>query len=199
MHQIFTNQTFMNHMDSDCYESNFHEIEHNLDPEPEFDPSLATGWNIGLKWTLGSAIALAGVIGLPLLVAPAQAQTVTSLAPGAIAQISEERVGRINPARPIRIEIINGGRATIAAALTQPASAERQIAPNSQTAFGTTTTSFLPLPINLLVYPLGTNIGLSVDVLVEGNVIQVIVGEQLSDDSGTINLSVDENGNVLLI
>ncbi|WP_156435140.1 hypothetical protein [Leptolyngbya sp. O-77] len=155
---------------------------------------------------LASAIALVGAIGLPLD-APAQAQTATALAPEAIpvgsasqiAQISEERVGRVNPARPIRIEIINGGRATIAAALTQPASAERQIAPNSQTAFGTTTTSFLPLPINLLVYPLGTGIGLSVDVLVEDNVIQVIVSEQLSDDSGTINLSVDENGTVLLI
>lgn len=170
------------------------------------NPSLNMTLNQTLKLMLGSAIALVGAIGLTLD-APAQAQTATALAPEAIpvgsasriAQISEERVGRVNPARPIRIEIINGGRATIAAALTQPASAERQIAPNSQTAFGTTTTSFLPLPINLLVYPLGTNIGLSVDVLVEGNVIQVIVSEQLSDDSGTINLSVDENGTVLLI
>jgi len=171
------------------------------------DLDLSLGLNTGWKFMLGSAIALAGVIGPLLWDAPAQAQIATSLAPAAIreaipagiAQISEERVGRINPARPIRIEIINGGRATIAAALTQPASAERQIAPNSQTAFGTTTASFLPLPINLLVYPLGTNIGLSVDVLVEGNVIQVIVGEQLSDDSGTVNLSIDENGTVLLI
>lgn len=153
---------------------------------------------MGLKLMLVSAIALVGAIGLPLD-APAQAQTATDFAPRAIAQISEERVGRVNPARPIRIEIINGGSTTIAAALTQPTSAERQIAPNSQTAFGTTTTSFLPLPINLLVYPLGTGIGLSVDVLVEGNVIQVIVSEQLSDDAGTINLSVDENGTVLLI
>jgi hypothetical protein len=173
---------------------------------PSLNMTLTTTLNQTLKLMLGSAIALVGAIGLPLD-APAQAQTATALAPEAIpvgiasriAQISEERVGRVNPARPIRIEIINGGRATIAAALTQPASAERQIAPNSQTAFGTTTTSFLPLPINLLVYPLGTNIGLSVDVLVEGNVIQVIVSEQLSDDSGTINLSVDENGTVLLI
>ncbi|GAB4442042.1 MAG: hypothetical protein OHK0035_34300 [Cyanobacteria bacterium J069] len=119
--------------------------------------------------------------------------------PGAIAQISEERVGRINPARPIRIEIINGGDTTVAAALTQPASAERQIAPDGQTAFGSTTTSYLPLPINLLIYPQQVGTGLSVDVFVEGNVITVIVSEQLSEDSGTINLSVDASGNVLLI
>jgi len=104
------------------------------------DLDLSLGLNTGWKFMLGSAIALAGVIGPLLWDAPAQAQIATSLAPAAIreaipagiAQISEERVGRINPARPIRIEIINGGRATTAAALTQPASAERQIAPNSQ-------------------------------------------------------------------
>jgi hypothetical protein len=166
------------------------------------NPALKPALNPALNLALSSAIALVGAIGaigLPLSGAPAHAQTATATTPGAIAQVSEERIGRVNPAQPIRIEIINGGDLTIAAALVQPASAERQIAPDSQTAFGSTTTSYLPLPINLIVYPQGDGIGLSVDVLVEGNVITVIVSEQLSGDSGALSLSVDENGNVLLI
>lgn len=163
------------------------------------NPPLNPALNPALKLALSSAIALVGAIGLPMSGTPAHAQTATAIPPKAIAQVSEERIGRINPARPIQIEIINGGDLPITAALVQPASAERQIAPDSQTAFGNITTSYLPLPINLIVYPQGDGIGLSVDVLVEGNVITVIVSEQLSEDSGALSLSVDENGNVLLI
>lgn len=166
--------------------------------KPILNPDLNPEFNLALSSAI-AILAAIGAIGLSLPGTPAHAQTATDLIPGAIAQVSEERIGRVNPARPIRIEIINGGDLTITAALVQPASAERQIAPDSQTAFGSTTTSYLPLPINLIVYPQGDGIGLSIDVLVEGNVITVIVSEQLSEDSGALSLSVDENGNVLLI
>ncbi|MBF2003629.1 MAG: hypothetical protein IGS38_23265 [Synechococcales cyanobacterium M58_A2018_015] len=111
---------------------------------------------------------------------------------------AQEPEGRINPSRPIRIEVVNAGDAPITCVLTQPASAERTLAPGSRTSFGSTRTSYLPLPVNLLVYPQTTDVGLSSYIFVEGNVVTVVVGAQLSATAGDISMTIEPNGNIYL-
>lgn len=115
-----------------------------------------------------------------------------------VAQSAERPVARINPNRPVQIEVVNAGDAPITCALTQPASAERIVPPGSKTTFGSTRTSYLPLPINFFAYPNQDNIGISSYVFVEGGMLTIVIGEQYSESSGDISVNVDTEGNIYL-
>lgn len=138
---------------------------------------------------LAIATASAGIGAIAPLTLPVLGQSLDETAAE-----SQRPVGRIDPTLPIRIEVVNAGGATITCVLTQPASAERQLTPGSTTSFGTTTTSYLPLPINLLAYATETQIGLSSYLSVEGNVVSIVIGEQLSDTPGDIAMNIDADG-----
>ena len=110
----------------------------------------------------------------------------------------ERLVARVDPNRPIQIKVVNAGGATVTCALTQPASAERTLKPGESTTFGSTASACLPLPINFLVYPGDTLIGLSSSVFAEGNVVTIVVSQQLSEASGDIAVSINTDGSVYL-
>ncbi len=106
-------------------------------------------------------------------------------------------VARINPNRPVQIRVINPGSATVIATLTQPASAERRVPPGGSTTFGSTTRSFLPLPIELVIYPVDPSVAVAIEVLASNNVVEVIVSQQLSGgSSGNLAVSIESNGDI---
>lgn len=106
-------------------------------------------------------------------------------------------VARINPSRPVQIRVINPGNATVIATLTQPASAERRVPPGGRTTFGSTTQSFLPLPIELVIYPADPRVSVAIEVLASNNVVDVIVSQQLSGGSpGNLAVSIESNGDI---
>ncbi|MBF2046691.1 MAG: hypothetical protein EDM05_61355 [Leptolyngbya sp. IPPAS B-1204] len=115
-----------------------------------------------------------------------------------VAQSAAEAIGQVNPNRPVQIEVVNAGDAPITCMLTQPASAERRVPPGGKTTFGSTRTNYLPLPINFLAYPDRDNIGISSYVFVEGNVVKIVIGEQISQISGDISLNINEDGSIFL-
>jgi hypothetical protein len=109
-------------------------------------------------------------------------------------QAAEASQRQLDPTLPIRIEVVNAGNTAITCVLTQPASAERQLAPGARTSFGTVTTSYLPLPINFLAYASNTQIGLSSDLTIEGNVVTIVISEQRSETPGDIAMNIDPDG-----
>ncbi|NJR57573.1 MAG: hypothetical protein HC769_01140 [Cyanobacteria bacterium CRU_2_1] len=113
-----------------------------------------------------------------------------------IAQTAGQAIASVDPSRPIQIEIINAGGTTITCRLTQPASTDRDIPPGGSITFGTTTTSFLPVPIYLVAYPETPDIGLSMDVIASDNVVTIVIGEALSDIPGQTTVSIETNGAV---
>lgn len=148
-----------------------------------------------MKFRLTSVAIFACAAFVPLAVAT----PLSSSAPVVeVAQSAERPVARINPNRPIQIEVVNAGDTSITCMLTQPASAERIVPPGGKTTFGSTRTSYLPLPINFLAYPDQVNIGISSYVFVEGGVLTIVIGEQLSQSAGDISMNVDTNGNIYL-
>lgn len=143
---------------------------------------------------LGLMMAIGAV---SVVLRPVSVASVPAGEPGLdIAQTAAEPLASVNNSRPIAIEVINAGGATITTRLTQPASAERVLPPGSRTTFGTTTTSYLPLPIYLLAYPSDSQLGLSMDISVNDNLVTVIVGEQLSEIPGRTTVRIDQNGGV---
>ncbi len=134
-------------------------------------------------------MAAAGMGAIAPLSLPALSQSLDETA-----EESQRPVGQINPTLPIRIEVVNAGNAAITCVLTQPASAERQLVPGAKTSFGTVTTSYLPLPINFLAYASSPQIGLSSALTIEGNVVTIVIGEQLSETPGDIAMNIDTNG-----
>lgn len=141
------------------------------------------------------------VIGLAIGLTTAALGAIAPFSLPAISQSLDETaaeaqrpVGRINPELPVRIEVVNAGDATITCALTQPPSSERVLVPGATTSFGTTTTSYLPLPINFLAYASTTQVGLSSYVSVKDNVVTVVIGQQLSYTPGNIAMNIDSRG-----
>ena len=151
-----------------------------------------------LAW-FGLSLACIGL--LPADVSPSLASTPApiELAQDELAQDIEERVGQVNPNRPIRIEILNAGDASVIFSLTEPVSTQRQLPPRGEIAFGTTHTSFLPPPVYLLAYPETTEIGVNLYVVsTANNVIEIVVGEQISDIPGGRALTIEEDGSIYI-
>jgi hypothetical protein len=113
-----------------------------------------------------------------------------------IAQNAGQPVASINPSRPVQIEVVNAGGAPVTCRLTQPPTDDRRVLPGSSVTFGSTQTSYLPLPIYFLISPEEANIGLSLYVSTEANLIRVVVAEARSDIPGSTSLRVDANGGV---
>lgn len=141
------------------------------------------------------------VVGMAIVMATAAGGAIAPFSLPAVSQSLDETateaqrpLGRINPELPIRIEVVNAGNATVTCVLTQPPSAERVLVPGATTSFGTTTTSYLPLPINFLAYASTTQVGLSSYVSVEGNVVSIVIGQQLSYTPGDIAVNIDSRG-----
>jgi hypothetical protein len=106
-------------------------------------------------------------------------------------------VARINPSRPVQIRVVNPGDATVIATLTQPTSAERRVPPGGSTTFGSTTQNFLPLPIEMVIYPVDPKVAVAIDVAASNNVVEVIVSQQLSSGStGNLAVSIESNGDI---
>lgn len=146
-----------------------------------------------LAW-FGISLACIGL--LPAKVSPSLA---SSPAPIELAQGVEEQVGQVDPNRPIRIEILNAGDASVIFSLTEPVSTQRQLPPRGEIAFGTTHTSFLPPPVYLLAYPETTEIGVNLYVVsTANNVIEIVVGEQISDIPGGRALTIEEDGSIYI-
>jgi hypothetical protein len=123
--------------------------------------------------------------------AGAQGETVE---PVILAQSGRRTVGQINPSRPIQIEVINAGGVPITSQLTQPPTDERLVAPGNRVTFGSLTTSYLPTPIFFLAAPEEADIGLSLSVLTEGNLVRVVIGAALSEVPGSRSMTIDTNG-----
>lgn len=114
-----------------------------------------------------------------------------------IAQGADNRVGQVNPRRPIRIEITNAGEADTIFSLSQPISAERRAPVGETIAFGSTQNSYLPPPVYLMAYPEETEIAINIYVLsTTNNVVKVVVGQQLSDIPGGRTLTIEPDGSV---
>jgi len=146
-----------------------------------------------LAW-FGISLACIGL--LPANVSPSLASIP---APIELAQGVEDRVGQVNPNRPIRIEILNAGDTSVIFSLTEPVSTQRQLPPRGEISFGTTHTSFLPPPIYLLAYPETTEIGINLYVVsTANNVIEIVVGEQISDIPGERALAIEEDGSIYI-
>jgi hypothetical protein len=133
----------------------------------------------------GVALASLPVVALPTLT--------TSID---LAQSAVDPVASVDPDRPIQIEVINAGGVPITCRLTQPPTDDRRVVPGSRVTFGSTQTSYLPLPINFLASAEQQNIGLSLYVTVENNVVQVVVAQARSDIPGSTSIRIDANGGV---
>jgi len=141
---------------------------------------------------------------MPALAAP------TDVVPSSAAAIPSDQVigqvnfrgaspdGQLNPNRPIRIDVVNGGDIPIMFELTQPSVLQRELPPNGTISFGTTHTSYLPPPVILLAYPPSDNpedIGINLYIVsVENNIVEVVVSEQLSDIPGDRSIEIDTAG-----
>ncbi|WAL59298.1 hypothetical protein [Thermocoleostomius sinensis] len=113
-----------------------------------------------------------------------------------LAQSAVQPVASVDPSRPIQIEVLNAGGVPITCRLTQPPTDDRRVLPNSRVTFGSTQTSYLPLPINFLASAEQQNIGLSLYVTVEDNVVQVVVAQARSDIPGSTAIRIDTSGGV---
>lgn len=113
-----------------------------------------------------------------------------------LAQTAVEPVASVDPSRPIQIEVVNAGGVPITCRLTQPATDDRRVLPDGQVTFGSTRTSYLPLPINFLASAEEQNIGLSLYVTAENNVVRVVVAQARSDIPGSTSVRIDANGGV---
>lgn len=138
------------------------------------------------------SISLMAVVGLPITVA-----ALPALYPAAI-QVAQagDPVASVNPDRPIQIEVANAGGAVVTSRLTQPPTDDRRVVPGSSVSFGTTHTSYLPLPINLLVSPEAQDIGLSLYVSAQDNVVRVVVAQARSDVPGSTSVRIAPDGGV---
>jgi len=133
---------------------------------------------------VGAALLPIGVIALP---APSVIQ---------VAQNAGDPVALVNPEQPIQIEVVNAGSAPITCQLTQPPTDNRRVIPGSNVTFGTTHTSYLPLPVNLLVSPEEQNVGLGLAVTVSENVVKVVVDEARSDIPGSTSMRISLDGGI---
>jgi hypothetical protein len=114
-----------------------------------------------------------------------------------IAQGATSQVGQVNPNQPIRIEVTNAGSLDLMFSLTQPISTERRVSAGEEIAFGSTSTSFLPPPVYLVAYPEVSEVAVNMYVLsTEGNVVEVVVGEQLGYLPGGRTLTIESDGSV---
>lgn len=138
---------------------------------------------------------MAGSGVIPAALAPVAA---SALPTDAIAQNVRQTVGQVNPSKPIQLKIINGGRASVTCRLSRPASNDRIVAAGDTVTFGNLNAQYLPPPIYFLAYPADLDIGLSMDVFAENNVVTIIIGAQLSDTPGNTAVTVDANGAVYL-
>lgn len=140
-----------------------------------------------------ASVSLMAIAGLPTAAA-----ALPVLHPAAIhiAQNAGTPAASIDPDRPIQIEVVNAGGAAVISRLTQPSSDDRRVAPGSSVTFGTTHTSYLPLPLNLLVAPEAENIGLSLYVTAENNVVRVVVAAARSDIPGSTSVRIAPDGGV---
>lgn len=145
---------------------------------------------------LGSCVTALSLWSSLLVQVPATAQSAPD-AEEVTAPPEEFRVGQVDPDRPIRIEITNGSDEAVLFEMTQPVSAQRELPPFGEIAFGTTHTSFLPPPVYLLAYPSEPEIGVNLYVTsIEDNVIEMVVSEQLSDIPGDRILEILADGSV---
>ncbi|GAB4374872.1 MAG: hypothetical protein Kow00121_19880 [Elainellaceae cyanobacterium] len=138
-------------------------------------------------------VAAFGTVAFPIAVS-----AISPIAPIEIAQIEIAPVARVNPDRPIQIRVENATSIPIRSRLTQPASAERTIAAGDSTSFGSTTTSYLPLPINLLVYPEQNNVGLALYVDTEENLVRVVIAAAASDTPGSTSMRIAPTGGIYI-
>ena len=109
-------------------------------------------------------------------------------------------VATVDPNRPIQISVINQSELTVKAQLMKPASEERDVPNQGSVTFGRLHTSYLPLPINLTVYPINTtNYTLNGDLEVVNNEIIVTVTKNTPETGpGIRSIRVDEAGNIYL-
>jgi len=144
--------------------------------------------------SLGVVLAASGLLQASVLPSLAQEQ-----ASPQIAQSADDRVGQINPNAPIRIDIANAGDLDIVFSLSQPVSASRVAPAGGEISFGTTHTSFLPPPVYLLAYPEETEIAVNFYVLsTANNIIEIVIGEQLSDVPSGRTLTIEPDGSVYI-
>lgn len=113
-----------------------------------------------------------------------------------VAQNAGDPVALVDPNQPIQIQVVNAGGAPITCRLTQPPTDDRRVVPGSNVTFGSTRTSYLPVPINLLVSPEQQNIGLSLYVTVEKNAVKVVVAEARSDIPGSTSMRISLDGGI---
>jgi hypothetical protein len=134
---------------------------------------------------------------LPSMSIPPAAIPATEPRLGQIDFRDEEPVGQLAPDRPIRIDVINGGDATVTFELTQPRVLRRELPPQGEISFGTTHTSYLPPPVYLLAYPSDPEIGINLYIVsVVDNVVEVVVSEQISDIPGDRTIEITPTGAV---
>ena len=112
-------------------------------------------------------------------------------------------VAAVDPARPIQIRVLNRSDSTVevVSQLIQPTSNERKVGPGRSVIFGRLHTSYLPLPLEMMMYVKADNIGLDLEVRVENNeIILVTTAKPTADSSmpGSQSISVDAAGDIYL-
>lgn len=122
--------------------------------------------------------------------------------PGAIAQtnLNDNRppIAQVNPQKPIQIRVINQSSDQIVAVLTEPASADRQVGAGQDVTFGRLNRSYLPLPIDLIVYTERKNNNLKISVAAIANEVVIRVNAQPDVAGATSAVYIDPKGNIFL-
>lgn len=148
---------------------------------------------MNVYWTTIPILAIAGAALLPMA---GSALPILNASAIDLAQNAGDSVASVVPDRPIQIEVVNAGGVPITARLTQPPTDDRRVVPGNSVTFGTTHTSYLPLPINLLVTPEAQDIGLSLYVTAENNVVKVVVAQARSDIPGSTSMRIAPDGGI---
>lgn len=143
-----------------------------------------------------TTIPIVTIVGATLLSMAVSALPLLNTSAIEIAQNAGDPVDSVVPDRPIQIEVVNAGGVPITCRLTQPPTDDRRVVPGSSVTFGTTHTSYLPLPLNLLVSPEAQDIGLSLYVTAEDNVVRVVVAQARSDVPGSTSVRIAPAGGI---
>jgi hypothetical protein len=145
-----------------------------------------------------AAFALSGLLGLGAI---AQSNSVMAQQ-GYLSQVPQTNdmrkpISQIDPNKPLQIRVVNKSSVNIKA-LIKGVTTERMATPSNSVTFGRLHTSYLPLPISLIVYTAAENTNLMPEITVINNELIVTFTSKTDFAGITTSVYVNEKGEVLL-
>jgi hypothetical protein len=145
-----------------------------------------------------AAFALSGLLGLGAI---AQSNSVMAQQ-GYLSQVPQTNdmrkpISQIDPNKPLQIRVVNKSSVNIKA-LIKGVTTERMATPSNSVTFGRLHTSYLTLPISLIVYTDAENTNLMPEITVINNELIVTFTSKTDFAGITTSVYVNEKGEVLL-